>query len=268
MVEKTHPESLSLESLGQLITNEREKAGLTRNDMASITRIAIDQIAKMEQGQFSNLPPVYARGFLKTLAGAMNLEPEVFLGEYRRLSGNKEESPSRPLQNKYVERDIIDEGGQGLTITAIIVLLILGVGVIFFFINPSFHKFVTDKLPFLDSEPATATPSASLAKPAPSPAARPATTPKPVPLAPASEAAAGGRLILRAAKPTWSLVVVDERDTKYVYFQPGQNLAYDSQKSVLVTAGDGQALKAEWNGQDLGFLGPQGPVELAFPRRD
>jgi cytoskeletal protein RodZ len=253
VAEKTHAESPSLESLGQILAREREKAGLTRNDLASTTRIAIDQIAKMEEGQFSHLPPVYARGFLKTLAGAMGLDQEVFLGEYRRLSGHKEEFPSRPLRNNYVETDIFDESGSGLGLSILIIIIVLGVVVALFFLNPTFHRFIAQRLPFLSEESVPATPVAPpttpvVAAPSPAPAPRP-----------------GGRLVLRAVKATWTQVQVDEGGLRFVYFQPGQSQSFDSDRSIKVIVGDGQALTAEWNGQDLGFLGPQGPRELAFP---
>ncbi|MDR2422043.1 MAG: DUF4115 domain-containing protein [Deltaproteobacteria bacterium] len=275
MAEKTHPESPSLESLGRLLSEEREKAGLTRNDLASKTRIAIDQIAKMEDGRFAHLPPVYARGFLKTMAGAMSLDPEAFLGEYRRLSGNKEESPGRPLQKKYVEADIIDDGGGSLGLTAMIIILILAAAVALFFLNPAFRRLATGYLPFLNFN-APARPQGL--SPGPSPAsggqlASPPLSPSAAPslggLSPAdqSQAApqAGGRLVLRAVKATWSQILVDDGALRFVYFQPGQSQTFDGQKSIAVIAGDGQALRVEWNGQDLGPLGPQGPLELVFP---
>jgi cytoskeletal protein RodZ len=247
--------------------------------MASITRIAIDQIAKMEQGNFSNLPPVYARGFLKTLAASMNIDPEIFLGEYRRLSGNKEEFPSRPLQNKYVEADIIDAGGSGLGLSTYIIIALLALGVALFFFNSSFNRLVTSYLPFLEAH----SPSVTTSTPG-SPTSAVASAGSPSAGSPSAESTTaestgsestgadstnknGGRLTLRAAKTTWSQITVDEGATRFVYFQPGQSQTYDSLKAITVVAGDGQALRAEWNGQDLGFLGPQGPVELVFPRR-
>ncbi|MDR1870316.1 MAG: DUF4115 domain-containing protein [Deltaproteobacteria bacterium] len=270
MAEKTHNDSSSLESLGQLLTAEREKAGFTRNELASKTRIAIDEIAKMEGGQFSHVPPVYARGFLKTLAGALNLDPETFLSEYRRLSGHKEAAVSKPLQNKYVESDILVESGSSLSVGALIVLTILLAGVVLFFLNPTFHGLVTEYLPFLNNPPSSPAPSRSSAPSPPRPLSSVAPTSETgSDLAPTNPTAGanpgGGRLILQAVKASWAQIMVDEGALKFVYFQPGQSQTYDSAKSISLIAGDGQALRAEWNGQDLGFLGPQGPLELVFP---
>jgi cytoskeletal protein RodZ len=255
--DKTHIESPSLESLGQFLLEEREKAGLTRSDLASKTRIAIDQIAKMEEGRFTHLPPVYARGFLKTLAWALNLDPEVMLSEYRRLSGNKENDPARPLHpKKYVDADIIDEGGSNLGLSLLLIAVIFGIVAGLYFFNPVFRQLVTGYLPFLEKSSSQPTQSAApLNQTLVAPAAA-VSPPQPQ---------NGGRLTLRAVKATWSQVQVDSEGLKFVYFQPGQSQSFESQKSIKVIAGDGQALKAEWNGQDLGFLGPQGTLELAFP---
>jgi cytoskeletal protein RodZ len=278
--DKNHPEGLVLDSLGQLLTDEREKAGLTRSDLASKTRVTVDQIAKMEEGRFAHLPPVYARGFLKTIAGAFNVDPELFLGEYRRLSGNREESPAKPLQNRYVGTDVLEESGSGLSYSLAVVVLILAVATTLFFLNPTFRGLAIEYLPFLGrlagaSAPASAqTPvaakvspkgqaaqlSATLAESPAKPAASPASAATETPPQP------GGRLVLKAVKATWTQILIDDEGSKrFVYFQPGQSQAFDSQKSIALIVGDGQALRAEWNGQDLGFLGPQGPLELVFP---
>ncbi|MDR1394734.1 MAG: DUF4115 domain-containing protein [Deltaproteobacteria bacterium] len=269
MAEKNQPESPSLESLGQFLSEEREKAGLTRSDLASRTKIAIDEIVKMEEGRFSHLPPVYARGFLKTMAWALNLDPEILLGEYRRLSGNKEGDPTRPLTSKkYVDADLFDEGGSSLGLSVILILVIVAAGTVLFFLNPSFRQFVTGYLPFLGSSapaPAAAPPAAAPDQaPAPAPAAA-------APAVPAAPAAAlpreGGELVLSALKATWSQILVDSEPLQFYYFQPGQSQSFKSRQNVTVMAGDGQALRVRWNGQDLGFLGPAGPLELVFPPR-
>jgi cytoskeletal protein RodZ len=250
--EKNITESPSLESLGQFLLDEREKFGLTRSELASRTKIAIDQISRMEEGHFSHLPPVYARGFLKTIAWALNLDPETVLSEYRRLSGHKENDPTSTLQpKKYMDADILDDSSSNLGLTLFLVFVIVIAGVFFYFFNPSFQKLVVGYLPFLQQSQADDPETAIPVSGGPAPAVAPPQ--------------AGGRLVLRADKVTWSQIMVDDEALKFVYFQPGQSQTFDSQKSITVMVGDGQALKAEWNGQDLGFLGPRGPLELVFP---
>jgi cytoskeletal protein RodZ len=192
---------------------------------------------------------------LKTLAWALNLDQEILLSEYRRLSGNREDDPTRPLHPKeYVDTDIMDEGGSNWGLSMGLLVIIIVVGVLLYFLNPAFHRFVVEYLPFLEKSPAPVSQTAPV-NPAVSQAPPAVTLP----------AQAGGRLILRAVKATWSQILVDDDALKFVYFQPGQSQSYESKKSISIMAGDGQALRAEWNGQDLGFLGPQGPLETIFP---
>jgi hypothetical protein len=60
---------------------------------------------------------------------------------------------------------------------------------------------------------------------------------------------------------------VDNGPLLHVYFREGESRSFDSAKGVDVTAGNGKALKAVWNGVVYQQLGPEGPTERSFPPR-
>ena len=58
-----------MKNLGEKLTEARNAMGLSVRDVADQTRLRIDDIEKMESGEFNiNLPEIYRRGFLKIYA--------------------------------------------------------------------------------------------------------------------------------------------------------------------------------------------------------
>jgi len=269
VTEKINLEEYTLESLGQYLRQEREKAGLTRSDICSKTRITIDQIAQMEDGRQSNLPPVYARGFLRTYAATLSLNTDSIIASFRQITGQIEPVNSKPLSPKYVESDLIEEGGFSLHTLVIFIILLLVLAVGLFFISSDFRNIISPYLPFsllnnsrpiqnpapqngTDSEISTSNSSSpNLQSPA---------------VDQTSNDETGGRLTLLAEKSTWIQILVDDQNYEYYLFQPGQSRSWTCQKKINLIAGNGEALKVSWNDENRGFLGSHGPKDLVLPK--
>jgi hypothetical protein len=71
--------------------------------------------------------------------------------------------------------------------------------------------------------------------------------------------------VVTAAAATWAQLTVDNGPLIHLYFKDGESRRFNSRKSISITAGNGRALKAEWNGVVYQQLGPEGPVERTFP---
>jgi cytoskeletal protein RodZ len=256
---------VTLEDIGRLLKQERENASLTRTDVSSKTKISIDQLTRIEDGKFDHMATVYARGFLRSYCDAVGLDPAPILADFRKLSQGFDDNNILLLQ--HVPNKLVGEGrSHGWTVAGLAVLL-LALLAAALYMSPSFRSSVIQALPETVRE--------RLAPPAEAPAPS-------GPVIPAAAAGAGdalaaesiglqpppqvfsGRLTLRAEAPTWAQVTVDDQQVEHILFEAGQLRSFEGEKLITVACGDGRALRTEWNGQDMGPLGQNGPVERFF----
>jgi transcriptional regulator with XRE-family HTH domain len=257
-------DNVTLEDIGVLLREERERAGLTKTDVSSRTKITIEEINHLEEGRAPKIASVYARGFLRTYCELLKLKDSAgVIRAYRRLTANQNDDFDKPLTSKYMEKDYQDESPSNawsfLIVTLALLVLVAGAA----YVSPNVRQKVYGILPesalallpdLEAARPGQGGPSPVLAEePERAPAA---TTEEPEPF--------HGRLTLRAERTTWAQVTVDDEPVAHILFEPGQTQSFEGLNSLNVIAGDGQALRMEWNGQDRGFLGREGPVEVFF----
>lgn len=78
-------------TLGARLHALREAGGLTRDDLARRAGVRTDYVAALEEGRFGDLPaPIYARGFLRSVAAALGVRPGELLEMYGREMGIRE----------------------------------------------------------------------------------------------------------------------------------------------------------------------------------
>ena len=81
--------------LGELLEQARLERGLSLEDVERATRIPIKYLVALEKEDFSHLPPpVYARGFVRTYAAYLGLDPRQALSL---MPVPEEEVKLRPL---------------------------------------------------------------------------------------------------------------------------------------------------------------------------
>ena len=64
------------ESIGEYLARERELRGITLDELAESTRIPLRSLERLEAGAFDRDPDGFARGFVRTVAEALGLEPD------------------------------------------------------------------------------------------------------------------------------------------------------------------------------------------------
>ena len=68
--------------IGQTLRATRERRGITVEQVAQDTRISLRFIEALEDEQFDELPaPVYVRGFLRSYANYLKLDPQPLLDQ-------------------------------------------------------------------------------------------------------------------------------------------------------------------------------------------
>lgn len=69
--------------IGTTLRQARERRGISLDDAAEATKIRAGYLGALEDERFETLPgPTYARGFLRTYAAYLDLDPQPFIDEY------------------------------------------------------------------------------------------------------------------------------------------------------------------------------------------
>ena len=119
----TNAEAASLEALGRYLKEEREKQCMTRSDVSAQTKISIDQLACLEDGRFSKMATVYARGFLRSYCEHLGLDTESVLAEFKRLNRRHEEDNTKLIKHVPNNLRSSDSRGHAWTMAGLLVLL-------------------------------------------------------------------------------------------------------------------------------------------------
>jgi transcriptional regulator with XRE-family HTH domain len=70
-------------TVGAELAQARQKLGLTLEDVSARTRISVDRLAAIEEGDVPRLPSfVYLKGFLRAFASEVHLDPESITSRY------------------------------------------------------------------------------------------------------------------------------------------------------------------------------------------
>lgn len=80
-----------MNDLGEVLKKERLKKGLTLEDIQDITKVRIKYLKAIEDGNFDVIPAVvYTKGFIKSYAEAVGLDPQEIMNQYGYLFEEKE----------------------------------------------------------------------------------------------------------------------------------------------------------------------------------
>lgn len=99
--------------LGARLKQARQDKGVSLNDIAADTKIAVPTLEAVERSDFGKLPGgIFARAFVRAYALAVGVEPEGavqdFLSEYARWEKERERTAKRPEisadDREFVER--------------------------------------------------------------------------------------------------------------------------------------------------------------------
>ncbi|HZT13261.1 MAG TPA: RodZ domain-containing protein [Candidatus Baltobacteraceae bacterium] len=222
-------------SLGERFRAAREQRGVTLSEVAEHLRIRSVYLAAIEDQNWSAIgAPVYTRGFLRTYARYLGLDPEEAVAEFNAASGQAPPGAAavtRPAPvTEYREQRSLRPL---LWIAGLVAAALVGF-VIYLYLSPPRPAGV------ISAAPATAPPSA--------PAATPAPTPLPV-----------RTLAIRLTSPSWLRVVVDGSVSIEGTFPAGTSKTFHG-KTALVRVGNAGGVQISVDGRPQGRLGAAGDV--------
>ncbi len=241
--------------IGELLRSRRQALGLTLEQVHAETRIPVRYLQALEEERFEVFPAVtYARGFLRTYAQFLELDPESLLVRLPTPVSSLPPSvlsqgraPIRPARQKPRWRRLLR-----WSVTALAVgLLVVG-----YVAYREFRAFLESASPsapsaFLESKPTPAPPTQVL-PPAPSP--------------PRSEEV---WVALEAEDVSWVRVVADGHRVFEGFLRAGERREWSGRSRIHLVLGNAGGVRVVVNGKDLGRLGERGEVvRRTFTVRD
>jgi cytoskeletal protein RodZ len=240
-------------NFGASFKKARESKGISLDQIAKTTRISTRFLAAIESEEFHLLPGgVFNRGFIRSFAESVGLDPNQAVADYERLVLVREPSDmmaSASQRSSGRERYLYP-----------IALGVLAVAIAIFYIvsrDSSRHADIPVAPPV--TAPAT--------KPEPSPPptsepAVPAATPAPTETEPAPAAITTQALTLDvgAHEKTWIKVASDGNNASAEILEPGMTRKFTAASSLYISIGNAAGLSLKVNDMPLKPLGKSGQV--------
>jgi len=233
--------------IGSQLQAAREAKGISIGTLAQRTRVPARALAAIERNDQSALPPrPFGRGFVRTYAEEVDLDPERLVRDY--FAQFPAQRASDPVTLHAPERSWQPPSpwmGMG---TAVAILLVVVAAAV-----------VLGRRGENAVEPGTVgttglSPAATGAGP-PSPhpiaqpdGAAPAVTPPPAP-------SGAITVVLSMSRPCWVAATVDGRRTIYRILQAGERETLVAQRDMAIRFGDAGAVTWTINGRDAGSPG-------------
>src|SRR3954462_5034514 len=84
-----------MQTIGEKLEEARKRKGISIREAAETTKIRGDYLQKFDANSFEvDLPPLYVRGFLRSYARYLELDPDRVVGDFDALDG-RESKPAR-----------------------------------------------------------------------------------------------------------------------------------------------------------------------------
>jgi len=238
------------EALGERFRAAREARGIALSKAAEEIRIRSLYLAAIEDENWSTIgAPVYIRGFLRTYARFLGLDPEEAVAAFNRTQpAQAAPAAAEPRLGERAAAPAWLSAALLWTAGTVAVLLIAFV---------VFTELTLPRRTALQTAPAETSSAATATRQTPPPPVRPS---------PAVVAGVDGTssLALVLSGPSWLRVTVDGNVSMEGTFPAGTSKTFHG-KSALVRIGNAGAVEIYVDGKDLGKLGKSGDVvERAF----
>ena len=225
-------------NFGATFKKARESKGISLDQIANQTRISTRFLAAIENEEFQLLPGgIFSRGFVRSFAEAVGIDPAQAVADYERLSSVPQpgiDPPAAAAVPPKTERHLYPVA---------VGILAIAVAIFYLMTRESGHK----------SEPVTPTPATAPAAQPPSPAP----APEPAP-APGTQAL---KLDIQVLEKTWLKVNSDgNTENGGEILEPGMTRKFTADNSLYISIGNAAGLTMKINDKPLRPLGKSGQV--------
>ncbi|HEY1977791.1 MAG TPA: RodZ domain-containing protein [Candidatus Baltobacteraceae bacterium] len=246
-----------MSALGERFRAAREARGLSLSDVSEQIRIRSVYLAAIEEENWSAIgAPVYVRGFLRTYARFLGLDPEEVVASFNSAGPSQPAAVAeRTPRGSYVAPPVTQDerGSRGapvIWLAAVVAALLV-----------AFVVYNELTMRHRSAPPSLAADTETPALPSNSPSAAPPATQTPS-AAPGLYGPNSIALVLSA--PSWLRVTVDGNVSMEGTFPAGTSKTFHG-KNALVRIGNAGGVEIFVDGKDVGKLGKPGDVvEHAF----
>jgi transcriptional regulator with XRE-family HTH domain len=268
-------------SFGERLKKEREKRGMTLEDVSGATKISVRNLRALEQEKFDQMPGgIFNRGFVRAFAKHLGLDDDQVVADYMEAAGESVPTldPSDvPAPGHTAEKvagppsSAPQESSGQVPWAALIGLVVLGTIALGFWSYHSHRK--TSETSALAVEPApggrpaeasSLTPDAAMppggradANTAPTSGSPPSPGTQ---SAPAGPPASGFDLALRAHDEVWLSSAVDGKPPSEAIMEDGQSITVHASDRAILKVGNAGALDVVFNGQRVPVRAAEGEV--------
>jgi cytoskeleton protein RodZ len=282
-------ENAIVASFGAQLKQEREKQGLTLEQISLSTKIGTRMLRALEEEHFDQLPGgIFNKGFIRAYARCLHMDEEQAIAEYMAATGtsplaNNSEDHNQPPVLELPREDDRETSDLPWGIFAVVLLLAaVGFAAWGFYsresqksgavsASPAGSSLSTSSAATGDALPVEQKPSEpvdSSAKPAetsPTPLAAAPTQSQAVmtPVSPAAQPAPIGNLLvlIKAREDSWLSISVDGEIVTRALLAASAQKSVRAEKEIVIKAGNIGALDFEFNGQKLPTQGDYGEVK-------
>lgn len=248
--------------IGDTLRDARQQRGLSLEDAAAETRIRATHLAALEQEEFARLGgDVYVRGFIRSYAKLLGLDPAPLLEAYGGGATRPAASPQPPrmsIGTESLERSPRRGVGVGVAVAALAAIIGLAV---FDGEEPPQVDLDDDTVAGEPDEPDAASREEPTARPSVDPTATPSSFESPPPGAPdrtAVDTDGPAVLIEVTERNAWVRALVDGDEVFQGTLEPGASERFEGDDEVRLRIGDPGAVELIVNGESHGSPGADG----------
>ena len=279
---------MDLKELGSLLKDERERQGLTIEQIMEITKVSRVNITAIESGDRDEFPhEVYAKGFIKNYAKSLGLDSEEIGKNFSQIMASGiTESPREKEELSQHDYSAAPKKGSGGIIFLVLILVAIVGGLVYYLHDNSFFSAKTTENTEVAAvkEIEKTTPAPVVKEKAEVGESEPAVVEQEV--NPAEEeskvkveetaeqqtetvvAAPVNNVVVITVKPgeaCWLEAVVDGEAREFV-LQEGDSLSLPYKESLKVKLGNGGGVEIASDGKPFKFEATKGKVQkLEFP---
>lgn len=264
-------------SFGERLKKEREKRGMTLEEVSAATKIGVRSLKALEQEKFDLLPGgIFNKGFVRAYAKHLGLDDEVVVADYLEAAGESSPTPTiadpTEAQTAQELRDL--SSSQPLPWGSMAVIVVIGTLLFaawhyYTHRKPSQNLSVAESAVTSPTAPTSSSPGSASSETTPT-GAQSSTTAGPTSAssAPANSTASTSgsfELSLRAVDEVWLSTTVDAQPPSEAILSPGQSKTLKASNKVVMRIGNPVALQVSMNGRRIPIRGVDGqPETLTF----
>lgn len=251
---------------GRSLREARERRGVSLRQVANTTKIGMSALEALERNDISRLPGgLFSRAFVRSYAIEVGLDPEATIQEFIAQFPYDSVTAGHPTSTQFEDHQAIESDRRSATTFVRLIALSIPIAGALLYFGTAGRRAAP---PASEARPAVAAtapveePVASV-EPASSPIAVPALEPAAAPASAATFPSDRLTVALAAIGECWVSATVDGEKKVERLLQPGEQLAMEVHRELVLTAGDASALVITLNGAEARPLGKRGEVVTA-----